>query len=95
MISQLLSPQQTARALGTTSGCLAVWRCTRRYPLRFTKIGRKIFYREEDVQAFIEQGGIAGDSPKPPKPPKTPKTKAKPTPVESSEKPRQAPKRKR
>lgn len=49
-----LSPVQVAETLGITIGTLAVWRCTKRYYLPFVKIGRKIFYRSEDVNAFVE-----------------------------------------
>ena len=49
-----LTPTQVAETLGVTTGTLAVWRCTKRYQLPFVKIGRKIFYRSEDVNAFIE-----------------------------------------
>lgn len=49
-----LSPAQVAETLGVTIGTLAVWRCTKRYQLPFVKIGRKIFYRNEDVNAFID-----------------------------------------
>jgi hypothetical protein len=67
-VSELLSPSEAAKALHTTANVLGVWRCHRSHALRFTKIGRKIFYREEDVQAFIDSGGVPGDSPKPSKP---------------------------
>lgn len=53
-ISNLLEPSETAAILGTTTGVLAVWRTTKRYPLSWVKIGRKVMYRPEDVQAFIE-----------------------------------------
>ena len=49
-----LSPVEVATILGVTEGTLAVWRCTKRYQLPFVKIGRKIFYRSEDVKAFVE-----------------------------------------
>ena len=49
-----LTPNQVAQILGVTTGTLAVWRCTKRYQLPFVKIGRKIFYRSEDVNAFIK-----------------------------------------
>ena len=49
-----LSPAEAAEALGVTIGTLAVWRCTKRYQLPFVKIGRKIFYRSEDINAFVE-----------------------------------------
>jgi excisionase family DNA binding protein len=54
-ISNLLSPNEVAERLGVTRGTLAVWRCKKRYPLRFVKIGSKIQYRAEDVQRFIER----------------------------------------
>jgi excisionase family DNA binding protein len=49
-----LTSTEVANILGVTEGTLAVWRCTKRYQLPFVKIGRKIFYRSEDVQSFIE-----------------------------------------
>ncbi len=49
-----LTAAQVAETLGVTTGTLAVWRCTKRYQLPFVKIGRKIFYRSEDVNAFVE-----------------------------------------
>jgi len=49
-----LNPAEVANILGVTEGTLAVWRCTKRYRLPFVKIGRKIFYRSEDVNAFVE-----------------------------------------
>jgi len=53
-ISELLTPQQAADFLHTTIGVLAQWRSRKRYPLRYVRIGRQIFYRAEDVQRFIE-----------------------------------------
>jgi excisionase family DNA binding protein len=49
-----LTSTEVADILGVTDGTLAVWRCTKRYCLPFVKIGRKIFYRSEDVKAFVE-----------------------------------------
>jgi len=54
-ISQLLTPDETAQRLGVTRGTLAVWRCKKRYPLCYVRIGSKVMYRLEDVQRFIEQ----------------------------------------
>jgi hypothetical protein len=61
IISVLVSPAETAKLLHTTPGVLAVWRSSRRYALRFVRIGRKIMYRREDIQRFIEartQSGV-------------------------------------
>lgn len=52
--NKLLTPTETAVFLGTKVGVLAVWRATKRYPLPFVKIGRKVMYRAEDVEAFIK-----------------------------------------
>ena len=51
--SHLMTPSEVAHALGVTESTLAVWRCTSRYPLQWVKIGRKVFYREEDISKFI------------------------------------------
>jgi len=57
--TNLLSPQEAADILGTTVGVLAVWRTTKRYPLAYAKIGRKVMYRPEAVQSFIESRTIS------------------------------------
>jgi len=49
-----LTSTEVADILGVTEGTLAVWRCTKRYCLPFVRIGRKIFYRSEDVKTFVE-----------------------------------------
>jgi hypothetical protein len=51
---RLLPPAAAAEILHTTEGTLAVWRCEKRYPLRFVKIGGKVFYRMTDIEKFIE-----------------------------------------
>ena len=51
---QLLTPQQTADLLATTTGTLSVWRCTARHPLPYMKLGTAVRYRRADVLAFIE-----------------------------------------
>jgi len=52
-ISHLLTPAEAAAALHLSEDTLAVWRSTQRVSLKFVRIGRKILYRAEDVQAFI------------------------------------------
>ncbi|WP_210147133.1 helix-turn-helix domain-containing protein [Shewanella sp. WXL01] len=49
----LLTPAEVARQLGVTIGTLSVWRCTGRYPLRFIKVGRRVMYRQSDVENFV------------------------------------------
>lgn len=51
---ELLTEARTAELLGLTNPkTLAVWRCTKRYPLPYVKFGRTIRYRRKDVEAFI------------------------------------------
>ena len=56
MNTTLLTPKKAAEVLGVAIGTLAVWRCTARYPLPFVKIGRRVMYREQDINDFIEHG---------------------------------------
>jgi excisionase family DNA binding protein len=53
-MTDLLSTEEAARQLGVTPGTLTVWRATRRYPLRFIKVGRKVRYRASDLEDFLE-----------------------------------------
>ena len=52
-MNTLLTPSQVSDFLGVTIGTLSVWRCTGRYPLNFIKVGRRVMYRESDVENFI------------------------------------------
>ncbi len=58
-----MTPDEVAEELEVTIGTLAVWRSTKRYPLPWVKIGRRVFYRRRDVEAFIASC-IRGDRPR-------------------------------
>tara|TARA_Y100001960_G_C14265218_1_gene629476 strand:+ start:439 stop:654 length:216 start_codon:yes stop_codon:yes gene_type:complete len=53
-LNRLLKPADVAEILGVTKETLNVWRCTKRYPLKYIKIGRNVLYKLEDIQAYIE-----------------------------------------
>lgn len=53
IFSNRLTAKQAASILGVSEDTLAVWRCTKRYPLPYIKIGRKVFYRASDIETFI------------------------------------------
>ena len=61
----LRTPHETATRLHTTYGTLAVWRNKRNHALRYTKIGTKVFYLDEDIDAYIRSCGVPGTGPKP------------------------------
>lgn len=58
-VDALLTPDETAAALDVTPGTLQVWRTTKRYPLKYVKVGKNVRYRLADVQAFIESRTVA------------------------------------
>jgi len=53
-IPRLLSDVEVAALLGVTVGTLAVWRCTRIYPLPFIKAGGRVRYNLVDVERFLQ-----------------------------------------
>ncbi|WP_286293639.1 helix-turn-helix domain-containing protein [Methylomarinovum tepidoasis] len=55
MPSPLITPEEAARMLGVSPRTLATWRCLGRYRLPYVKIGARVRYRQEDVEAFIER----------------------------------------
>ena len=48
----LLTPQDVADRLGVSTTTLSTWRCTKRYPLAYVKVGRLVRYRVTDLDAF-------------------------------------------
>lgn len=53
-INKLWSPEQVAEILDVSKQTLAVWRCERRYPLAYVKIGSRVRYRPADIQQFMQ-----------------------------------------
>ena len=53
VIDRLLTPVETAEALGLKTQTLAAWRMTGKYQLPFVKFGPRIRYRETDIEKFL------------------------------------------
>ncbi|QDF75936.1 MULTISPECIES: helix-turn-helix domain-containing protein [Shewanella] len=53
-LNDRLSNKEAANYLGVKPETMDVWRSTSRYSIPFCKIGRKVFYRKSDLDAFIE-----------------------------------------
>ena len=51
----LLNPEEAANYICVAPDTLAVWRSTGRYNIPYIKIGRKVFYREENLIQFLEE----------------------------------------
>lgn len=60
-ISPLLNEDQAANVLGVSPATLATWRCTRRYPLPWVRVGRAVRYRSEDLAAFVTARTVGGE----------------------------------
>lgn len=60
---ELLTPQQAAEILHVKVATLAVWRCHKRYRLRYQKIGSKVFYRPSEIERFIESRTVDSEPP--------------------------------
>ena len=52
---KLLTEAEAADYLSVEPQTLCAWRCTRRYNLRFIKVGRLVRYRPEDLEAFLAE----------------------------------------
>lgn len=56
-----INATEAAKILGVSVDTLAVWRCTKRYPLPYIKMGRKVFYRVADLEKFIDSRTVFMD----------------------------------
>ena len=62
--NRLVDEREAASRLGVKPATLSVWRCTRRYPLPYVKMGALVRYRVSDLDGFIQsrtKGDAGGD----------------------------------
>lgn len=52
---KFLTTHQTAEILQVRVETLAVWRATGRYEIPFIKMGRKVLYKQSDIQKWLEK----------------------------------------
>lgn len=55
-----VTTESAAEFLGISKGTLAIWRCTKRHQIPFYKIGKNVFYKKDDLEAFVESTRVAG-----------------------------------
>jgi len=58
---KFLTPEEAAAYLGCKPQTLSVWRCTKRYPLPFVRIGRLVKYRVEDLDKWIARRTVGAE----------------------------------
>ena len=56
---ELLDEKATAAILDVSISTLQVWRCTKRYPLPYVRVGRNIRYQRSAILAFIAARTVA------------------------------------
>ena len=59
--SDLLTNDQAANYLGVAPNSLAVWRTTKRYPIKYIKVGRLVKYRISDLNTFLESRTVSSE----------------------------------
>jgi excisionase family DNA binding protein len=60
---ELLTREQAADFLGLKEQTLATWATTRRYNLRYIKVGRCVRYRRADLEAFLTSRTVGAAEP--------------------------------
>lgn len=60
MMENKLTPKETAAMLGIAVDTLSVWRCVKRYPLPYVKVGARVFYLKEEVEKFVANRTYSG-----------------------------------
>ena len=58
-----LNTEQAAEFIGVSAGTLPVWRCNGRYRLPYVKVGRKVFYLEDDLIEWLERRKVNRNEP--------------------------------
>jgi excisionase family DNA binding protein len=62
ILNTLLKTPEAAERLGLKATTLVNWRSTKKYRLRYVKVGGHVRYRESDVEEFIQSRTHNGDS---------------------------------
>ena len=50
----LLSRRDAAKYLGVKPQTLAAWACSKRVLIPYTKLGRRVMYRRDDLDRFVQ-----------------------------------------
>ena len=56
----LLTPQEASVYLGVSVQTLAIWRCNKRYNLKYVKVGRNVRYSVDDLKSFLNARTYTG-----------------------------------
>jgi excisionase family DNA binding protein len=54
-----LTTFEAAEIIGVKPQTLISWRCTKKESIPYYKIGRKVFYKKQDILEWVEQKRVA------------------------------------
>lgn len=54
----LLTRKEASAYLGVSPSTLANWACTKKFNLRYVRVGRSVKYRQSDLDAFVLSGEV-------------------------------------
>jgi hypothetical protein len=58
---ELLTSKQAAALLGVAVNTLAIWRCKKRYSLRYIKVGANVRYRRGEIDRFLDERTVTNE----------------------------------
>lgn len=56
----LLNNVEAAEYLGVAPQTLTIWRCVKRHNIPFMKVGSRVKYRQEDLDAWLASRTVGG-----------------------------------
>lgn len=54
----IFSREEAAAYLGLSPSTISNWVCTKRYTLKYFRVGRSVRYRKRDLDEFIQRGVV-------------------------------------
>lgn len=54
-----MTAKEAASYIGCSENTLKVWRCTKRHNIPFYRLGRSVFYKQQDLDDWIESKRVA------------------------------------
>jgi excisionase family DNA binding protein len=57
--SDRMTTFEAAKIIGVKPQTLISWRCTKKESVPYYKIGRKVFYKKQDILEWVEQRRVA------------------------------------
>jgi len=58
---ELLTTQEAAALLGVEAQTLAIWRCKKRYSLKYIKVGGIVKYRRRHIEQFLDERTVTNE----------------------------------